>query len=50
MKKAFDLSSYDDVRSNADAILGKVSGGSMPCDARGHRTRWTSSAAGSRRD
>jgi hypothetical protein len=32
MKKAFDLSSYDDVRSNADAILGKVSGGSMPCD------------------
>ena len=32
MKKAFDLSSYDDVRSHADAILGKVSAGSMPCD------------------
>ena len=27
-----DLSSYDDVRSHADAILGKVSAGSMPCD------------------
>ena len=32
MKKAFDLGSYDDVRSNADAILGRVSAGSMPCD------------------
>jgi len=32
MKKAFDLSSYDDVRSHADAILGKVASGSMPCD------------------
>ena len=32
MKKAFDLSRYDDVRSHADAILGKVSAGSMPCD------------------
>lgn len=32
MRKAFDLSSYDDVRSNADAILGQVSAGSMPCD------------------
>lgn len=32
MRKAFDLSSYDDVRSHADAILGKVSAGSMPCD------------------
>jgi hypothetical protein len=32
MKKAFDLSSYDDVRSHADAILGKVAAGSMPCD------------------
>jgi hypothetical protein len=32
MKKAFDLSSYDDVRSHADAILGRVSAGSMPCD------------------
>jgi hypothetical protein len=32
MKKAFDLSSYEDVRSYADAILGKVAAGSMPCD------------------
>jgi hypothetical protein len=32
MKKAFDLSRYDDVRSHADAILGRVSAGSMPCD------------------
>ena len=32
MKKAFDLSVYDDVRSHADAILGQVSAGSMPCD------------------
>jgi len=32
MKKAFDLSSYDDVRARADAILGRVSAGSMPCD------------------
>ena len=32
MKKDFDLSSYDDVRSHADAILGKVAAGSMPCD------------------
>jgi len=32
MKKAFDLSRYDDVRSHADAILGKVSAGAMPCD------------------
>ena len=29
MKKAFDLSDYEDVRSHADAILGKVSAGSM---------------------
>ena len=32
MKKAFHLSDYDDVRSHADAILGQVSAGSMPCD------------------
>ena len=32
MRKAFDLSNYDDVRSHADAIYGKVSAGSMPCD------------------
>jgi len=32
MKKAFDLSRCDDVRSHADAILGRVAAGSMPCD------------------
>jgi len=32
MKKAFDLSSYDEVRSHADAIFGRLSAGSMPCD------------------
>jgi len=32
MKKAFDLSRYDDVRSHADAILKQVSAGTMPCD------------------
>ena len=32
MKKAFDLSSYDDVRTHADAIFGKISAGAMPCD------------------
>jgi hypothetical protein len=32
MKKAFNLSSYDDVRDHADAILQKVAAGAMPCD------------------
>jgi hypothetical protein len=32
MSSAFDLSSYDDVRGNADKILAAVAGGSMPCD------------------
>jgi hypothetical protein len=32
MKMAFDLSKYEDVRSQADAILGRVAAGSMPCD------------------
>ncbi len=32
MMKAFDLSSYDDVRSHADAILAALASGSMPCD------------------
>ena len=31
MLTAFDLFSYDDVKSNASRILGAVSGGSMPC-------------------
>ncbi len=33
MEWAFDLWSYDDVSANADAILGQVESGSMPCDA-----------------
>jgi hypothetical protein len=32
MSFAFDLSSYDDVRANAEAIYEKVAAGSMPCD------------------
>jgi hypothetical protein len=32
MKWAFDLSSYDDVAANSDAILGKLRDGTMPCD------------------
>jgi hypothetical protein len=32
MKFAFDLSSYDDVRENAEAIYARLADGSMPCD------------------
>jgi truncated hemoglobin YjbI/uncharacterized Fe-S cluster protein YjdI len=32
MRFAFDLWSYDDVRSHAEAILERVRAGSMPCD------------------
>ena len=32
MRSAFDLWSYDDVSRHADAILGAVKTGSMPCD------------------
>lgn len=32
MSFAFDLASYDDVRDNADGILGRLANGSMPCD------------------
>lgn len=32
MLSRFDLWSYDDVRANADAILGVLEAGSMPCD------------------
>jgi hypothetical protein len=32
MIRAFDLWSYDDVRSHADAIIGAVKRGAMPCD------------------
>jgi hypothetical protein len=29
---AFDLWSYDDVRSNSNAIAGRLRSGTMPCD------------------
>jgi hypothetical protein len=32
MSFAFDLSSYDDVRVNAEAIYGRLAAGTMPCD------------------
>jgi hypothetical protein len=32
MSAMLDLSSYDDVRANADAIYGRLADGSMPCD------------------
>jgi hypothetical protein len=32
MSSSFDLWSYDDVSANADAILGVLEAGSMPCD------------------
>jgi hypothetical protein len=32
MSSHFDLSSYDDVRTNAEAIYARLSNGSMPCD------------------
>jgi len=33
MRFAFDLWSYADVKSHAEAIVGQLSAGSMPCDA-----------------
>jgi hypothetical protein len=32
MDFAFDLWSYDDVKSNADLILERIEDGTMPCD------------------
>jgi hypothetical protein len=32
MEFAFDLWSYDDVSQHADAILGRLRAGTMPCD------------------
>ena len=32
MSSHFDLWSYDDVSSHADAILGRLRAGTMPCD------------------
>jgi hypothetical protein len=34
MSFAFDLSSYEDVRANAEAIYARLADGSMPCDGR----------------
>jgi Ferritin-like len=34
MSFAFDLSSYDDVRTHAEAIYDKLAAGTMPCDSR----------------
>jgi hypothetical protein len=31
MLSGFDLWSYDDVKANAEAILGQLAGGNMPC-------------------
>ena len=32
MKSAFDLASYDDVRTHAEAIYATLAAGQMPCD------------------
>ena len=32
MSSHFDLSSYDDVRANAQAIYTRLADGTMPCD------------------
>ncbi len=32
MSFAFDLSSYEDVRANAEAIYEQLAAGTMPCD------------------
>lgn len=32
MSKAFDLSSYEDVRTHADQIYRRLADGTMPCD------------------
>jgi hypothetical protein len=33
MQYAFDLSAYDDVKTNGEAIYERLADGSMPCDA-----------------
>jgi hypothetical protein len=40
MSFAFDLWSYDDVATHADAILDRVRAGTMPCDG-SWPTEWT---------
>jgi hypothetical protein len=34
MSFAFDLSAYEDVRANAEAIYQRLADGTMPCDGR----------------
>ena len=34
MRRFFDLGSYQDVRTHAQAILARLSSGTMPCDGR----------------
>ncbi len=33
MRNRFDLSSYDDVKANADLIFSRIDDGTMPCDS-----------------
>jgi hypothetical protein len=49
MHFAFDLWSYEDVRTNAQAIVERVGVGSMPCDGGGRPSGSTCSIAGSAR-
>ena len=34
MRWAFDLGSYQDVRAHAQAVLGRLASGTMPCDGK----------------
>jgi hypothetical protein len=51
MTFAFDLWAYEDVRANADAIIGRLREGPMPCDSAWPREqvetfqRWIDSGA-----
>src|SRR5947209_1923268 len=46
MRWAFDLGSYQDVRAHAQAILGRLASGTMPCDGKDRKsTRLNSSHA-----
>ena len=49
MSGAFDLSSYEDVRTNAQRIYERLANGSMPCEGHGRLTRSSASALGRRR-
>ena len=47
MKWAFDLWSYQDVKSHGAGILQRLQNGSCPATGRGPTRRWRSSNAGS---